>query len=559
MRKHLAYLPAFVAPLLLVAAAACTGDDPAACNDCGADAAVAQGFEVAAPADVTVLSGTVVEIDITITRAGYGGAINVAVQDLPANVSAGGLTIAAGAATGKVVLTALPAAAHGKKAIKIVASGVDGKLTRDRASSLLVRGASGALDNSFGELGRAAIVGGAGGFALTALVVQADGKILASGMSEKNIVVARLDADGKVDATFGTAGKAVANIRTQDPGEDHARALAVGPGGKVIVAGNATLPNEYAVARFDGAGRPDNAFDVDGVWSKPHKEMDWNGEVRASGVAVLPDGKVVFGGLATEYRGGVPVTRAVIARLTDNGALDATFGGGAADGWIHKQAQPPISAGDPADSSDDACESIALAPGGRILCAGWTESKGATPVKSFFVYRVNADGTDDTSFGLGSVASLAYAPASLPGSARTVHALADGRVVLSGESNGKAVVVRLDAQGRTDASFNTSGILTVDTLGTLSGEAHSVIDRDGRVLVVTSTGTENDIAVARVTDKGVVDATFGAGGRAITKVSAKAGEKGGLYNARAGVQADGRIIVATTIDGQGVVVFRLWP
>lgn len=549
--------------MLGVAGVACTGDDPTACSGsaCRTDAGKAGAFELVAPADATILSGTVSSLDITVTRSGYDGAINIAVEGLPNNVSAGALSIAPGATTGKVALTALPTAAHGKRALKIVATDPSGALRMERASSLLVRGASGTVDNSFGTAGRAEIAGGAGGFALEALVIQEDGKVVASGTSEKNFVVSRLEVDGKVDASFGTVGKAVANIRTADPGEDLARAAALGPNGKVIVAGYATLPNEYAIARFDAAGKPDPIFDGDGVFAKPHKNPTWNDELRASGVAVQPaDGKVVVGGFATEFRGGVPVTRAVVFRLTDGGALDATFGPGTPDGWIRKQAQPPIDeVNDPASSSDDACEAITIAPDGKVLCAGWTESKGATPIRSFFVYRVDSSGKDDTTFGLGSVASLAYQPMNLPGTARSVHALADGRVVVTGESSGKAVVVRLDAQGRTDASFATTGIVKVDALGTLSTEARSAVDREGRVLVVTSTGVDNDIALARVTDKGVVDASFGENGRAVTKAVAKVGDKGGLSSARVAVQPDGRIIVATSLDGQGVVVFRLWP
>lgn len=564
---HHAARTAFALPIVTLllgfAAIACTGDDPTACSGpaCDADAGKAGGFELVAPADATILSGTVGSLDITVTRSGYEGAIDVAVEGLPSNVSAGALTIAAGATTGKLVLTALPTAAHGKRPIKIVATDPAGTMRIDRASSLLVRGASGTIDNSFGNAGRAEIVGGAGGFALEALVVQDDGKVVASGTSEKNFVVARLDVDGKVDASFGTVGRAVANIRTVDPGEDLARAVALGPGGKVVVAGYATIPNEYAVARFDAAGRPDAVFDGDGVFAKPHKNPTWNDELRASGVAVQPaDGKVVVGGFATEFRGGVPVTRAVVFRLTDGGALDATFGPGTPDGWIRKQAQSPIDEiNDPADSSDDACEAIAIAPDGKVLCAGWTESKGATPIRSFFVYRADSSGKDDTTFGLGSVAALAYQPTNLPGTARSVHALADGRVVVTGESDGKAVVVRLDAQGRTDASFATTGIVKIDALGTVTTEARSAIDREGRVLVVTSTGADNDIALARVTDQGAVDTSFGENGRAITKAVAKAGDKGGLSSARVAVQPDGRIVVATSLDGQGIVVFRLWP
>lgn len=537
--------------LASAAAAGCTGDDPspcgAACADGGAPSAT--GFEVSAAPEIALVAGTVGEVEINVTRAGYDGAIVVSAEGLPANVSAGALTIAPGATSGKLTLTALPAAAHGKRSVTLVATDVEAKTRRERPAALLVRGAPGAIDNSFGEGGRAEIPGGAAGLTLAALVVQADGKLVVAGSSQKSFAAARLDADGKVDAAFGTAGRAIGNLRTEDTSDELVGGAALGPGGKIVVGGyglSPPSPSEYQLARFDAAGKLDTTFDADGMWAKPPLEADWGIEIDAKGVAVQADGRVFLGGFGTQNKNGTFVRRAVIARLTDGGALDNTFGGG--DGWIEKQVAPND---DGTLASSDQCNALAVVSGEKIVCAGTSALLGR---KTFLVWRSNPDGGPDNTFGGDGTSPIrAQGSAGVAGEARDVHDLSDGKLVVTGEDGTTAVVVRLDAQGRTDASFAGAGVFSVASLGSAIAP-RSAVNAKGDVLVTTTSASGQELAVARVLASGAADAAFGENGRVVVKLT----DAAVIGSARVAVQADGRVVVAAAISGKGVALYRLW-
>jgi uncharacterized delta-60 repeat protein len=108
----------------------------------------------------------------------------------------------------------------------------------------------GSVDSSFGSGGRAATALG-----LLTPLLQPDGKILAAGSgfstgSSSDFVVTRLTPTGRVDSTFGRAGKVVTNFRTQDDATD----AALLANGKLIVSGyTSQVPFEagdFAVARY---------------------------------------------------------------------------------------------------------------------------------------------------------------------------------------------------------------------------------------------------------------------------------------------------------------------
>jgi uncharacterized delta-60 repeat protein len=110
----------------------------------------------------------------------------------------------------------------------------------------------GSVDPSFGAGGRAVTDLG-----LLKPVLQPDGKILAAGSifqssgQFSDFVVVRLTAAGRIDSTFGRAGRVVTNFRPQDDATD---AELLG-NGKLVVAGYTSqvpfeAPADFAVARY---------------------------------------------------------------------------------------------------------------------------------------------------------------------------------------------------------------------------------------------------------------------------------------------------------------------
>lgn len=537
--------------LLAGAVAACTGDDPVLCSgpDCApaAPPPSSSGFELSGAAPVALVQGSAVDVEITITRAGFDGPVNATATGLPPGVAASPLVIAAGASSGKLSLSALPNVPQGTTFITIAASDPESKIRREGKASLLVRGPEGSLDTTFGTAGKVSTRIGVDGIAVRGLAVQKDGLILVAGQSERDVVVARLARDGTLDGTYGAQGKVTADLKVGGTSSvDVAEGIALAPNGGAVIAGWTTNPtSNYAVARFSSAGGLDTTFDNTGYVVTPFApQPTWNGDVLALAVVVQSDGKPVFAGKILEMGAK---HHPVIARFKATGALDDTFGSNDT-GWFSRQAYVGAA---PLDSSDDECTALALAPGDKIVGAGTTEQGG----KRMFVVRLDSKGKLDPGFGSGGFTQIA-----LPkdATAQSVHTLPDGRVLVTGTSEGKMVVARLDANGLLDTQFGGTGKVFVDVGAPIvETSARSVLDAAGRVVLSAATGADNDVVVTRVLDSGVVDTRFGTGGRFVAKL----GARGSASNVRIALQPDGRIVAATNLDTATpeLVAFRFWP
>lgn len=546
---------------LSILGGACTGSDPVICEGagCAQDPSNPGGpvvLELVTDPQVTALAGTTVEIAITTKGEAPPGAappkLTITASDLPPNVTAEPLAYSA--ATNKLRVTALPSAKHVATRIRLKLTDADNRYSGETTVLLAVRDKAGVLDNSFGENGTVEIPGGVGGTALAGIATSADA-IFTGGSSEKNFVASRIAiADGKLDTTYGTNGIAVGNLRGEANSDELAEGLAIGPKGQAYVAGygiSGVPESEYQIGRFDAKGVVDKAFNGTGFFASkytggsvpPEKII----ELSLRGVAVQPkDGKIVFTGLATENLLYPMFTNhAVIARIGEDGKLDNSFGGG--DGWSDRVST---------STQSETCNAVTVDSVDNVYCAGSTQAPTGATGKTFFVWRVKADGSGDASYGSDGVAKIAFAPNAVPGEIQTIHAF-ETKAVVVGISNGKAVVMRLDpTSGLGDPTFNGGAPVVLDGLGPLDAQAmlRSAIDKDGAVSVVTGTGVNNDIALARVLPDGRIDAQLGPAG----VVTMKLASKGVNGRARIAIQADGRIVVGTSVEGKGLVLYRLW-
>src|SRR3990172_3480045 len=90
----------------------------------------------------------------------------------------------------------------------------------------------GDLDRSFGSGGT--VISDFGGFSAASLALQPDGKMVVAGGSGFDFALARYNADGSLDAGFGSGG-----MVTTDFGDwDGAHAVAIQADGKIVVAGS---------------------------------------------------------------------------------------------------------------------------------------------------------------------------------------------------------------------------------------------------------------------------------------------------------------------------------
>jgi uncharacterized delta-60 repeat protein len=112
----------------------------------------------------------------------------------------------------------------------------------------------GSFDTGFGDRATAWADFGGRDFGYAA-ALQPDGKVVVAGERagvDDDIAIARLQPGGALDATFSVDGRTTVNFGGADAGY----ALALQADGRIVVAGDTTLGNDFAVARLEGDSPP---------------------------------------------------------------------------------------------------------------------------------------------------------------------------------------------------------------------------------------------------------------------------------------------------------------
>jgi uncharacterized delta-60 repeat protein len=203
-----------------------------------------------------------------------------------------------------------------------------------------------------------------------------------------------------------------------------------------------------------------------------------------------------------------------------------------------------------ASGHDDGAYGVAIDSQGRIVLAGYANNGTED---DFAVVRLNANGSLDTSFNGTGIETTAVATPS-PGYSAAYAVAVDGqdRIVAAGYAkvgnDDDFAVVRYNTDGSLDSKFGGGGKRTVDMDGAgFNDLAYGVaIDSQGRIVLAGQVynGTDSDFGVARLTPTGALDGTFNNSG----KVIYHAGTVTPSFDAAHGVAIDsqGRIVVAGT-------------
>jgi uncharacterized delta-60 repeat protein len=169
-------------------------------------------------------------------------------------------------------------------------------------------------------------------------------------------------------------------------------------------------------------------------------------------------------------------------------------------------------------NSDDAY-GVVVDSAGRVVVAGYSWNGSDDDVA---VVRYTSSGVLDTSFGTGGKVTTAIGPGNDYGQAVAVDS-AD-RVIVAGYSwNGSdydVAVVRYTSSGVLDTSFGTGGKVTT-AIGPGTDIGHGVaVDSADRVIMAgySWNGGDYDVAVVRYTSSGVLDTNFGTGGKVTTAI-----------------------------------------
>jgi uncharacterized delta-60 repeat protein len=351
----------------------------------------------------------------------------------------------------------------------------------------------------------------------TAVAAQADGKLLVAGYHEEgastNMVVLRVNTDGTLDQTFGTADdgteNGIVNISLGD-GNDIARDIAVQADGKIVVAGDSVSADGSAniiVARLNADGSVDESFgqSEDGTPNGFVATSLGNGDDKANALVLQADGKIVVAGNRVAEDGSSNI---IVARYDASGVPDASFGvsgdDGTPEGFVN------ISLGEGNDMARD----VALQADGKIAIAG--DSVTADGSSNFILARLNADGTPDDSFGVAEDGTPnGFVSTSLGEGNDVATGLAvqaDGRLVVAGYhqegDSTNIAIARYETDGSLDQSFGTAddgtenGIVNI-SLGDGDDMANAVAMQGDKLIVAAGTTTATDgsknIAVLRLT------------------------------------------------------------
>jgi uncharacterized delta-60 repeat protein len=199
---------------------------------------------------------------------------------------------------------------------KIIVGGFTGLAPFSGDFALARYNSDGTLDSSFRQGGEVTTAFGAAAGILS-IALQSDGKIVAAGFAGSDFGLARYNSDGTLDSGFGQGG----TVATHIPGTDYevAYSVVVQTDGKIVAAGSANS-SAFALARYNADGNLDSSFGSSGTVVTPFI----HGFAWAYGTALQSDGKIVAAGQCYEASRFLN-DGAVLGRYNSDGTLDSSF------------------------------------------------------------------------------------------------------------------------------------------------------------------------------------------------------------------------------------------
>jgi uncharacterized delta-60 repeat protein len=136
---------------------------------------------------------------------------------------------------------------------------------------------SGSLDSTFGTNGISKTTVGAGSNLHGKIAIQSDGKIVVAGTCATfdgywSCALLRLQENGDLDFTFGTAGKLVYSLTDPHQFSNYSEGIAIGTDQKITTTVSTSIApaiSVFGVARFTSNGAFDNTFGSNGIVLTP--------------------------------------------------------------------------------------------------------------------------------------------------------------------------------------------------------------------------------------------------------------------------------------------------
>ena len=389
----------------------------------------------------------------------------------------------------------------------------------------------GSLDKSFGDNGMVTTKIGPKDNVIYSIIIQDDQKIVVAGYvfngSYYDFALARYDTSGKLDQSFGINGIVINSIGR---GDNVALSLMLQPDGKLVASGYAYNGSfyDFALVRYNSDGSLDQQFGLNGITI-----TSFGSTSMISSSILENDGKIISVGYENS---SFPMDHSVWAmcRYNSDGTLDETFGSGGkviteynnsddvsysvalrkngeilVTGYTYIAFNPKIVT---AEYKPDGSLDPAFGEGGKVITSiGLASATISMSIQedekiivtgcsyegskaNILLLRYNSDGTLDNSFGTNGLVLTSIG--SFDSFGRTVKLESDKKILVSGftrDINSKygPALLRYLEDGKLDTTFGTNGIVTDDTNEAFLSLA---IQKDGRIIAAGSLNLNDTIS-----------------------------------------------------------------
>jgi len=297
--------------------------------------------------------------------------------------------------------------------------------------------ANGQLDATFGNNGIAPYSDNRN-FVIKACVVQQDGKIVLGGYCEDAFCALRFNANGSVDTGFASNGLFVNELGLND---SFVECMTLQDDGKIVLAGWGIISSDHnfyesIVARLDEQGNLDPTFgDTGYIVFDVNDDLD-----SAHDVAVLSDGRILINGYYHIYQEGTLRYGIYLNRRNADGSVDTSFG---TNGFVMTEC---------VSYAENYSEEMVIAEDGTIFCTGNTRSGGGG--QDLLVSSFLENGEINTAFGTNGYVVVEFGENQ--SDSRALAMQPDGKLVVAGtmfDNDGAMLML---------ARFHTGVITAVD-------------------------------------------------------------------------------------------------
>lgn len=310
--------------------------------------------------------------------------------------------------------------------------------------------------------------------------------------------------NGSLDGSFGTNGIAKIYLNQQMEGAYFADMVTL-PDDKIVVIGSIRENvNNLFIAQFTVDGQLDTTFGNMGI-----SEMDpsLGGYDNGMGLDVQSDGKIVFTG-SSIIDGNLHV---LVGRLDANGVFDDTF---ANFGTLLFS-----------PNNSDYGYNVDVASDGKILISATAVINNMGVMT---IYRLDSNGDFDLSFGVFGTKNVTVVSNLFPETPTRLTVGSDNSVYMvgyNGETPGRGLICKLDANGQLDNTFAGDGTQAVQ-MPTSELRFNDVVSNEDGALWIVGTEMFNDhsnTVLFKIKADGQLDNAFGQNGK-ITVVSTQSNE-----------------------------------